>query len=67
MWYKRYSCIGIREKFGKKKQVMSFGSSSGLGQGALRGWADQVLERLDAGGKVATTKKWVLDSLPEFI
>ena len=62
MWYKRYNTIGIREKFGNKRQVITYGSGVDLGEWAesrLREWADACLERLDKGESPANVKKWV--------
>ena len=54
MWYKKTKTIGIREKFGLKRQVVSFGGvSCEKSEGDMRILAKQVVEWLDNGmGKV---------------
>ena len=59
MWYKRDGVIGIREKFGAKKQVISFGSGTGKSETELREWADKCLTKLDKGDKVDDVLTWV--------
>ena len=64
MFYKNSSCIGIRQKFGEKKQVFSFGGKkASLSENALRGWADMVLERLDEGQSVPKVKAWITGAI----
>ena len=56
MWYKRYGTIGIREKFGAKRQVISFGSGTGKSEKDLRALADRCLVKLDKGETVDNVK-----------
>ena len=67
MYYGNNSCIGIRQKFGDKKQIMSFGGKrAGHSESALRSWADDVLRKLDAGQTPKLVKELVLaTSSPE--
>ena len=61
MYYGNNSCIGVRQKFGDKKQIMSFGGKkAGHSESALRSWADDVLRMLDAGETPKLMKEWVL-------
>ena len=46
MWYKRYGCIGIRER-GGGPQIMSFGAGTNLAESVQRAWATKVLQRLE--------------------
>lgn len=57
--YKLAKTIGIRRKFGDKKQIWCFGAGSGLSEGMLREWADKVLIELDGGRDEAETKIWI--------
>lgn len=60
MYYKNNNSIGIREKFGDKRQILSFGGAKiALKEDGLRGWADQVLGKLDEGQSIKTVKNWV--------
>jgi hypothetical protein len=50
MWYKRGSRVGIRRKFGDKKQIFSFGwSCCGKSQEVLLAIGEQCLKSLDDG------------------
>ena len=60
MWYKNFSSIGIRRKFGDGKQCFSFGGKKcGLGKDALMNFGYMVLKKLDAGQKEKDVKAWV--------
>ena len=58
MFYKKDGAIGIREKFGDKRQIFSFGRTSKSTEAALRPIADTVLNKLDTGVSAANAKKW---------
>ena len=60
MFYIRTNTIGIRQKFGKEKQIFGFGGKKcSLKESQLRAWADDVLKRLDDGEKPMKVKKWI--------
>ena len=64
MYYGNNSCIGVRQKFGDKKQIMSFGGKkAGHSESALRSWADDVLIKLDAGQPTKLVKDWILATI----
>ena len=63
LWYKNSKLIGIREKFGAKKQIITFGKGSGLSEMELRGWADNVLKRLDMGQPPDAVREWIHGSI----
>ncbi len=46
MWYKRNNSIGIRQRFGQKRQIMSFGCKLKTRE-ALENIADAVIEKLE--------------------
>ena len=50
MYYKSNNFIGVRRKQGGKEQAFSFGGRRcNLSEEQLREYADQALEKLDAG------------------
>ena len=52
MWYKNNGCIGIRQKFGLKQQVLSFGGKShGLGKEVMKAIGSQVASKLAQPGE----------------
>ena len=58
--YRNSNGIGLRRKFGDCTQVITFGGKKcGLSEGALRGFADDALKKLDAGQKEQAVLKWV--------
>ena len=57
MYYKSHNAIGIRAKFGKKNQVLSFGSGSNKDKDALKAIGKKVVDLLDGGMGVAAAKK----------
>ena len=59
MFYRNSNSIGIRQKFGKNTQVISFGGRKcGLLENVLRGFGDDALRKLDAGQKETAVEKW---------
>jgi hypothetical protein len=58
MWYKNGSYIGIRRKFGEKKQVFSFGQKCGLSKEVQWSFGCMVLKKLDAGQTEQAAKDW---------
>jgi hypothetical protein len=57
MWYKRSRAIGIRQKFGSKAQVFSFGGkSSPKTERELKDFAEVLVKDLRAGASVAATR-----------
>ena len=59
MWYKNSSSVGIRRKFGDKKQIWSFKSKSGLDKDGLMQLGLKCMERLDGGMEEDVVKRWV--------
>ena len=60
MWYKNSSNVGIRRKFGDKKQCFSFGGARcGLGKEALTHFGYWALKWLDGGTKEKDVKAWL--------
>ncbi len=60
MYYKNSKQIGIRRKTGKTDTAFSFGNlSCGLDELSLRGFADQVLKKLDEGESERAVHDWV--------
>ena len=48
MYYKKSQSIGVRQKFGEKRQILSFGGKkSGLSERSLRSWGDSVVMKLE--------------------
>jgi len=59
MYYKRDHCIGVRERFGAKRQVLSFGgASTKLPHAELVEVGEEVCRRLQEGVPIATAKAW---------
>ena len=59
MYYKRCHVIGVREKFGKKRQVMSFGGSkSSLTRDELWSIGKAAILRIQDGASIADAKGW---------
>ena len=66
MYYKSANSIGVRQKTGDKRQVFQFGGlTTAMGEWALRGWADDVLVRLDSGKSVASVKQCIGGKIQE--
>ena len=62
MWYKRHSLVGIRQRFGEKKQVISLGGkSTDLCKEALVTIGVQVVAKLSSGSSVAESKTFADD------
>ena len=59
-WYKRTGSVGIKQKFGEKVQIWSFGSKSGMSEENLRKMAVECVKKLDAGKKPDDVRTWVL-------
>ena len=60
MYYKNFNTIGIRQKFGKKKQVMSFGGKkSSFDEAALRGFGDTAMKKLDDDMSLEDVRAWL--------
>ena len=58
MWYKNGRWIGIREKFGMKSQVVSYGGKKSLRtEKELRDYAKVLVADLNAGEGVAATRR----------
>jgi hypothetical protein len=48
MYYKNSNAIGVRQKFGEKRQILSFGGKkSNLSESSLRSWGDSVVMKLE--------------------
>ena len=57
MWYKNYASVGIRQRFGEKKQIMSLGGkSTNLCEDVMRRIAQRVVAKLSNGSSVAECK-----------
>ena len=57
MWYGRSRAIGIRQKFGSKAQVFSFGGkSSPKTERELKDFAEVLVKDLRAGASVAAAR-----------
>ena len=60
MYYKHSNSIGIRSKKNDKCQKFSFGGlRCEMDETTLRGFADQVLRKLDDGESEKSVHKWV--------
>ena len=65
MYYKKSNSIGIRQKFKAKTQIFSFGGKRcPLGEGALRGWGDDVLKRLE-NQNPKKVERWIKAQIKE--
>ena len=59
LWYKLTNMVGIRRKFGDKKQIFSFGGRrSGLTEEKGRSFGDDALKKLDAGMTEKEVEEW---------
>ena len=57
MWYKKDTSVGIRQRFGEKKQIMSLGGrSTELCEDAMRKIGERVVAKLSSGSSVAECK-----------
>ena len=68
MYYKPENghCIGIRQKFPPKKQIFSFGGTScPLSEDGLRGWADEVIKKLNEGRRPGNVKTWIKKTIKD--
>ena len=65
MYYKRTHLIGIRQKFGEKRQIVSFGGSKRkvIGVDKLRAIAGSVCSKLVGGLSVAEAKAWANEQM----
>ena len=64
MFYDKSNSIGIRRKFGDKKQCFSFGGKRvQQKEAALRGFADDCLRKLDAGMSERQVQDWARECL----
>ena len=64
MYYGKNNSVGIRRKWGSKSQCFSFGGvHCPLDETSLRGFADQVMKKLDEGEKEKSVKLWVDDAV----
>ena len=65
LWYKKDQRIGIRQKFGEKKQICSFGGSKcGKSEGVLRKIGGMAIDRLSMGTLEETDcKQWCEDEI----
>ncbi len=60
MWYKNFFSVGIRRKFGDKKQIWSFGGRKpGKGKDSLVQLGVECLKKLDGGMEEKNVKEWV--------
>jgi len=59
-WYKNTSAVGVRRKFGDKKQIWSFGARSGLDKDVLMQLGVECLKKLDAEMAEADVRQWVV-------
>jgi len=60
MFYKASNTIGIRKKFGDCNTAFSYGGKKcELTEEVMRGFADEVLQKLDAGQTEKAVKSWV--------
>ena len=65
LWYKHDKAIGIRQKFGAKKQIWSFRSAA-LEEKDLRLLGDECLNRLDLGKSEKDVHDWVKRALSDW-
>ena len=57
--------VGIRRKFGDKKQIFSFGGRrSGLTEEKGRSFGDDALRKLDAGMTEKEVEAWAKSAVP---
>ncbi len=60
MWYKNTHTVGIRQKFGDKKQIWSFGGKRcGKEKESLLQLGVVCMRKLDGGMAEKTVKEWV--------
>ena len=64
-WYKKTTLIGIRQKFGGKKQICSFGGTKcGKSEEQLRHIGGLAIDRLSMGTlKETECKQWCVDQM----
>ena len=66
LYYAKANAVGIRRKWGDKKQAFQYGGMScGLSESSLRSFADDCLKKLDQKQNEATMKKWVDGAIAE--
>ena len=59
MWYKNSGSVGVRQKFGKKRQPFSFGRGSGKSKDELMDIGQQCVTKLGDGMGAVAVKEWV--------
>jgi len=65
LFYKREWLVGLRQKFGQKSQICSFGGAKfrHLSEACLRDVGNALIAQLDAGLEEAATKDWAMAQL----
>ena len=59
MYYKKNNCIGLRERAGLKRQVLSFGGTHcAKSRSELDGIAALAIRRLAAGQSIEAVRAW---------
>lgn len=62
MWYKNTTSVGIKRKFGDKKQIIYFGGRKcTLSKEALLKLGDDCVKKLNGGMTEADVKAWVVE------
>ena len=66
MWYKNACAVGIKQKFGERKQVIYFGGNRcKKSQEALMAIGEQCVEKLNEGMAEAAVKEWAVSKAKE--
>ena len=60
MYYKRDQTVGVRQKYGKKRQVLSFRDKGEKGREFLMSIGERVVEKLLSGTSYAEAKIWAV-------
>ena len=59
MWYKSSFTVGVRQSFGKKRQLFSFGRRSKKSKDQLMDLGQLCVKKLADGAGEADVKEWV--------
>jgi hypothetical protein len=63
-YYKNTNSIGMKRKWGAKAQAFSFGGlKCTLSEKSLRGFADDVMRKLDRGMSEKEVKDWAVRAI----
>ena len=66
MWYKNAGAVGIKQKFGERKQVVYFGGSRcKKSQQALITIGEECVKKLNEGMTEAAVKEWAVSKAKE--